>query len=418
MPGRRRPITSICSSRSREFARRSTKRRRRRGRRREASAECGVAECGVRHVSDASIAPASICRSPSSRWRLTSQPRSTRRRQSTSSAAARSADRAAASRSRSKSPQATPRIFSFTFPEAARASAMPAVSPSPPRPLAPSLRRRAPNQAAHPHQAARRHHQARRPAVLRPAAAAGNADPVGRAALSRSSRFRISIRASRFCIRATRRSWPTRWAWARRCRRSRRCACCLRSGEIRSVLLVCPKPLVTNWQREFTHVGARDSADDHRRGLRPSGRWQWTQADAPVKIANYELLMRDRDVLDERPALRPGRARRGPADQEHRQHDEPDRPLDPPHAQLGPHRHADRKHARRPGRHLRVPLARLPASAAWRRERLARAGPRPHPPPHEGHGADRPAAQAVSRRRARPLARAAGHATRWPRTKA
>ena len=25
----------------------------------------------------------------------------------------------------------------------------------------------------------------------------------------------------------------------------------IRSGEVRSVLLVCPKPLVTNWKREF-----------------------------------------------------------------------------------------------------------------------------------------------------------------------
>ena len=25
----------------------------------------------------------------------------------------------------------------------------------------------------------------------------------------------------------------------------------LRSGEVRSVLLICPKPLVSNWKREF-----------------------------------------------------------------------------------------------------------------------------------------------------------------------
>ena len=42
-------------------------------------------------------------------------------------------------------------------------------------------------------------------------------------------------------------------------------------------------------------------------------------------------------------------------------------------------------------------------------KRLGELVQRLHPPPHEGHGADRPAAQAVPRCRARPLARAAGH---------
>ncbi len=68
----------------------------------------------------------------------------------------------------------------------------------------------------------------------------------------------------------------------------------LHAGEIRNVLLVCPKPLVSNWQKEFglwapeiplTIVGG----DSHKR------RWQWEMTDAPVKIANYELLLRDRE---------------------------------------------------------------------------------------------------------------------------
>ena len=42
----------------------------------------------------------------------------------------------------------------------------------------------------------------------------------------------------------------------------------LHSGEVRSVLLVCPKPLVTNWQREFHQLGARSAADHDRRGSR------------------------------------------------------------------------------------------------------------------------------------------------------
>jgi SNF2 family DNA or RNA helicase len=71
----------------------------------------------------------------------------------------------------------------------------------------------------------------------------------------------------------------------------------LRSTEIRSVLLVCPKPLVTNWKREFElwspeiPVAIIEGDQAHRR-------WQWQLADIPVKIANYELLRRDRSVYE------------------------------------------------------------------------------------------------------------------------
>jgi SNF2 family DNA or RNA helicase len=70
----------------------------------------------------------------------------------------------------------------------------------------------------------------------------------------------------------------------------------LRAAEIRTVLLICPKPLVTNWQREFslwapevpiTVIGG----DQHRR------RWQWNLPGMPVKIANYELVVRDSDLI-------------------------------------------------------------------------------------------------------------------------
>jgi len=70
----------------------------------------------------------------------------------------------------------------------------------------------------------------------------------------------------------------------------------LRSGELQSVLLVCPKPLVTNWRREF-NLWAPEIPLAIIEGDAAKRRWQWTQACAPVKIANYELLMRDRDVL-------------------------------------------------------------------------------------------------------------------------
>ncbi len=72
----------------------------------------------------------------------------------------------------------------------------------------------------------------------------------------------------------------------------------LHAGEVERVLLVCPKPLVTNWQREFAHWSpelpvAAIEGDQARR------RWQWQQADIPVKIANYEALARDRETIAE-----------------------------------------------------------------------------------------------------------------------
>ncbi len=71
----------------------------------------------------------------------------------------------------------------------------------------------------------------------------------------------------------------------------------LRCGEIRSVLLVCPKPLVSNWRREFDQWApeiplAVIEGDQGKR------RWQWRLSGVPVKIANYELLLRDRDLLE------------------------------------------------------------------------------------------------------------------------
>jgi SNF2 family DNA or RNA helicase len=71
----------------------------------------------------------------------------------------------------------------------------------------------------------------------------------------------------------------------------------LRAGEIRTVLLVCPKPLVTNWRREFD-LWAPEIPLTIIEGDQAKRHWQWTQENAPVKIANYELLVRDRDLLD------------------------------------------------------------------------------------------------------------------------
>jgi SNF2 family DNA or RNA helicase len=72
----------------------------------------------------------------------------------------------------------------------------------------------------------------------------------------------------------------------------------VRSGQARRVLVVCPKGLVSNWTRELADwapeiLVAVIEGDQQRR------RWQWSLADVPVKIANYEALVRDRDLIAE-----------------------------------------------------------------------------------------------------------------------
>ncbi|MFM7206365.1 MAG: DEAD/DEAH box helicase [Planctomycetaceae bacterium] len=72
----------------------------------------------------------------------------------------------------------------------------------------------------------------------------------------------------------------------------------VRGGEARRVLVVCPKGLVSNWARELADwapelVVAVIEGDQARR------RWQWSLADVPVKLANYEVLVRDRDLVAE-----------------------------------------------------------------------------------------------------------------------
>ncbi len=72
----------------------------------------------------------------------------------------------------------------------------------------------------------------------------------------------------------------------------------LHAGELNSVLFVCPKPLVTNWQREFAQW-APEVPLSVIEGDQAKRRWQWQQSDMPVKIANYELLQRDRELAAE-----------------------------------------------------------------------------------------------------------------------
>ncbi|MGA2034541.1 MAG: DEAD/DEAH box helicase [Thermoguttaceae bacterium] len=71
----------------------------------------------------------------------------------------------------------------------------------------------------------------------------------------------------------------------------------LHRGEIRSVLLVCPKPLVSNWQRELQRW-APEIPVMVVEGEQAKRAWQWQLPDVPLRIANYELLCRDRALLE------------------------------------------------------------------------------------------------------------------------
>jgi SNF2 family DNA or RNA helicase len=76
----------------------------------------------------------------------------------------------------------------------------------------------------------------------------------------------------------------------------------LRGGQIRRILLVCPKPLIPNWQREF-RAWAEElpvvtvEGDTARRNL------IWKMPGVPILMTNYEVMVRDMEAMpeDERP---------------------------------------------------------------------------------------------------------------------
>lgn len=69
-------------------------------------------------------------------------------------------------------------------------------------------------------------------------------------------------------------------------------------GEIQSALVVCPKPLMHNWQRELKMwapdipVESFEGDPDHRRRL-------WLVSNCPLKLINYETLTRDADLASD-----------------------------------------------------------------------------------------------------------------------
>jgi len=70
----------------------------------------------------------------------------------------------------------------------------------------------------------------------------------------------------------------------------------LHRGEARQVLLICPKPLVTNWAREFS-VWAPEIPVQVVEGDQSRRHWQWRLSGVPLRIANYEVVCRDREVV-------------------------------------------------------------------------------------------------------------------------
>ncbi len=66
----------------------------------------------------------------------------------------------------------------------------------------------------------------------------------------------------------------------------------LRSGQARRIVLICPKPLIPNWQREF-RTWAEELPVVTVEGNGARRRMLWTMPGVPILIANYELMARD-----------------------------------------------------------------------------------------------------------------------------
>jgi len=67
-------------------------------------------------------------------------------------------------------------------------------------------------------------------------------------------------------------------------------------GHLRRVLLVCPKPLVTNWQREFA-LWAPEVPLAVVEGSALRRQWLWRNSSDLVTLANYESVVRDAELI-------------------------------------------------------------------------------------------------------------------------
>jgi SNF2 family DNA or RNA helicase len=66
----------------------------------------------------------------------------------------------------------------------------------------------------------------------------------------------------------------------------------LRSGQVRRILMVCPKPLIPNWQREFK-LWAEELPVTKIEGDGPRRKMIWQMPGSIILLANYELVVRD-----------------------------------------------------------------------------------------------------------------------------
>jgi len=72
----------------------------------------------------------------------------------------------------------------------------------------------------------------------------------------------------------------------------------LRSGQVNRVLLICPKPLIPNWLREF-RTWAEELPVVAVEGNSARRRMLWSMSGIPILIANYELMTRDLSEIPE-----------------------------------------------------------------------------------------------------------------------
>ena len=70
----------------------------------------------------------------------------------------------------------------------------------------------------------------------------------------------------------------------------------LRTGNVKRILLICPKPLVANWLREFK-TWAPEITVAAISGSQTDRDWQWNKEGPMVKVANYELMIRDEQTV-------------------------------------------------------------------------------------------------------------------------
>ena len=74
----------------------------------------------------------------------------------------------------------------------------------------------------------------------------------------------------------------------------------LRAGQARRILLVCPKPLIPNWQREFK-AWAEELPVVTLEGDGARRQMLWMMPGVTILLANYELLVRDAETFGDSP---------------------------------------------------------------------------------------------------------------------